>query len=124
MLRWQCMLALLAVPGALGAQQPSAPDSVSQPSDTVTRRPTRLPEVTVTAAPAKRENPSSAVTVSPSVIQQTNAIDQYDLLRQTAGVEVHDQGQGPGFASDAVIRGFTSDHSSDVLLVVHYRLQS
>ena len=116
MVRWQFMLALLAVPGGLGAQQPSAPDSVPQPGDTVTRRPTRLPEVTVTAAPAKRENPSSAVTVSTSVIQQTNAIDQYDLLRQTAGVEVHDQGQGPGFASDASIRGFSSDHSTDMAL--------
>ncbi len=31
---------------------------------------------------------------------------------------MHEQGQGPGFASDAVIRGFTSDHSSDVLLVI------
>jgi outer membrane receptor for Fe3+-dicitrate len=40
------------------------------------------------------------------------------MVRRTAGIEVHEQGQGPGFASDAVIRGFTSDHSSDVLLVV------
>ncbi|HZI73444.1 MAG TPA: Plug domain-containing protein, partial [Gemmatimonadales bacterium] len=44
------------------------------------------------------------------------ATDPYDLLR-TSGIEVHQQGQGPGFASDAVIRGFSSDHSSDVLLV-------
>jgi len=116
MLRWPFMLALLAVPGALGAQQPTAPDSVRQPGDTVVRRPTRLQEVTVTAAPARRESPSSAVTVSPKVIQQTAAIDQYDLLRQTAGVEVHDQGQGPGFASDASIRGFSSDHSTDMAL--------
>jgi len=116
MVRWQFVLALLAVPGGLVAQQPTVHDSLHQPGDTLGRRPTRLQEVTVTAAPARREHPSSAVTVSPSVIQQTAAIDQYDLLRQTAGVEVHDQGQGPGFASDASVRGFSSDHSTDLAL--------
>ena len=40
------------------------------------------------------------------------------LLRQTAGVEVHLQGQGPGFASDASLRGFSSDHSTDLALWV------
>lgn len=29
-------------------------------------------------------------------------------------MEVHEQGQGPGFASDASLRGFSSDHSSDM----------
>jgi len=29
---------------------------------------------------------------------------------------VHEQGQGPGFASDASIRGFSSDHSTDLAL--------
>jgi outer membrane receptor protein involved in Fe transport len=33
-------------------------------------------------------------------------------------VEVHDQGQGPGFASDASVRGFSSDHSTDLALWV------
>ena len=33
-------------------------------------------------------------------------------------MEIHDQGQGPGFASNTVLRGFTGDHSSDLLLVV------
>ena len=40
------------------------------------------------------------------------------MFRRAAAVEVHEQGQGPGFASDVVVRGFTSDHSGDVLLVV------
>lgn len=40
----------------------------------------------------------------------------YDLLRQTAALEVHDQGQGPGFASAASVRGFSSDHSTDLAL--------
>lgn len=115
MLRWRFALVLLTVPGVLGAQQP-ARDTLPQHTDTLTRRPTRLQEVTVTAAPARRESPSSAVTVSPAEIQQTSALDQYDLLRQTAGVEVHDQGQGPGFASDASVRGFSSDHSTDLAL--------
>jgi iron complex outermembrane receptor protein len=116
MLRWRFVLVLLALPGVLGAQQPATPDSLHRQADTLVRHATRLQEVTVTAAPARRESPSSAVTVSPDVIQQTAAIDQYDLLRQTAGVEVHDQGQGPGFASDASIRGFSSDHSTDLAL--------
>ena len=29
---------------------------------------------------------------------------------------MHEQGQGPGFASDASIRGFSSDHSTDIAL--------
>lgn len=114
-----CPLAILSLALAAGgaaAQQPTVADSVPRTADTLTRRTIRLPEVTVTAAPARRENPSSSVTISPAVIQQTAAIDQYDLLRQTAGVEVHDQGQGPGFASDASVRGFSSDHSTDVAL--------
>src|SRR5712691_9830485 len=116
MLRWRFVLLLLAVPGVLRAQQPTAHDSLHQHGDTLTRRPTRLPEATVTAAPARRENAASAVTASPVAIQETAAIDQYDLLRQTAGDEVHDQGQGPGFASDASVRGFSSDHSTDLAL--------
>ena len=36
----------------------------------------------------------------------------------TAGLEVHHQGQGPGFASDASLRGFSSDHSTDIALWV------
>ncbi len=51
-------------------------------------------------------------------VQATPATDAYDLLRQTAGVEIHEQGQGPGFASDASIRGFSSDHSTDIALWV------
>jgi iron complex outermembrane receptor protein len=119
MLRWPfvlVLLAILAIPRRTGAQQPTARDSLHQHGDTLSHRPRRLQEVTVTAAPARREDAASAVTVSPAVIQQTSAIDQYDLLRQTAGIEVHDQGQGPGFASDASVRGFSSDHSTDIAL--------
>src|SRR4029077_14574244 len=65
---------------------------------------------------ARRDEPSSSVRVSAQLIQQTPATDAYDLLRQTAGIEVHEQGQGPGFASDASIRAFSSDHSTDLAL--------
>jgi outer membrane receptor protein involved in Fe transport len=56
--------------------------------------------------------------VAPAQIRAAPATDAYDLLRQVAGVEIHEQGQGPGFASDASIRGFSSDHSTDIALWV------
>jgi iron complex outermembrane receptor protein len=110
------VLALVASPALARAQQPTVADSVHQHGDSLNRQPINLHEVTVTATRARREEPLSTVSVSPTIIQQTHAINTYDLLRQTAGVEVHDQGQGPGFASDASIRGFSSDHSTDLAL--------
>ncbi len=65
-----------------------------------------------------RSDAASAVVISPEAIRTVPATNAWDLIRQTAGVEVHQQGQGPGFASDAVIRGFTSDHSADVALMI------
>jgi outer membrane receptor protein involved in Fe transport len=98
----------------LQAQQPTTADTARQGGDTLRRRPASLQEVTVTARPAMRTDPASVVTVSPDLIQRTPALDPYDLLRLTAGIEVHAQGQGPGFASDASVRGFSSDHSTDI----------
>ena len=116
-------LVVAFLPMALIAQQPAAPppaghDTLHQRVDTLTRKPIELAPVTVTAAPARREEPASAVRVSAAVLQQTPATNAYDLVRQTAGIEVHDQGQGPGFASDASVRGFSSDHSTDIALWV------
>ncbi len=110
------VLALSAAPTLLWAQQPARTDSMHAHGDSLTRQPAHLQEITVTAAPARREEPRSAVTVSSAVVQQTPAINPYELLRQAAGLEVHDQGQGPGFASDASVRGFSSDHSTDLAL--------
>ena len=62
--------------------------------------------------------PVETIEVPAEQLHRAPASGPYDMVRRTAGIEVHEQGQGPGFASDAVIRGFTSDHSSDVLLVV------
>jgi iron complex outermembrane recepter protein len=87
----------------------------SLPPETA-RRSVQLHAVTITAAPADRAEASTATHVSQAEIQQTPASNPWDLLRQTAGVEVHLQGQGPGFASDASVRGFSSDHSTDLAL--------
>lgn len=78
----------------------------------------RLKTVSIVAAPAERAEPTSATHVDAATIRLTPANSPYDLLRQTAGLEVHLQGQGPGFASDASLRGFSSDHSTDLALWV------
>jgi iron complex outermembrane recepter protein len=109
--------ALAAMPTLLSAQQPTTPDSTGQRGDSLTR-PVQLKEITVSASPTREEAPLTAVTISPSVIKQTPATSSWDLLRMTAGVEVHEQGQGPGFAPTASLRGFSSDHSTDMALWV------
>ncbi len=111
-------LALLAAPPVAVGQQSAVPDTAQQRRDSLTRRPIELEPVTITAAPVVREEPVSGVNVSPVLLRHTPSLNSYDLLRLTAGLEVHDQGQGPGFASDASIRGFSSDHSTDIALWV------
>src|SRR5829696_9910707 len=82
-------------------------------------RVTQLETINVTAErPRAAAPPVTTIEVAPEELRRTFAADAYDLLRRTGGIEVHEQGQGPGFASDAVIRGFSSDHSSDVLLTI------
>lgn len=111
-------LALLAAPHAAVGQQSARPDTLHQHTDSLTRRPIELEAVTVTATPVVREEPVSTVNLPPVLLRQTPSLNSYDLLRLAAGLEVHDQGQGPGFASDASIRGFSSDHSTDIALWV------
>lgn len=81
--------------------------------------PVELETITVTA-PGPRSTPPVELSteVSAKVVQRQQSANAYDLVRRSAGIEVHEQGQGPGWASDVVIRGFTSDHSSDVLLTL------
>ncbi len=112
------VLFYLAVPASLRAQQPATSDSIHQHGDSLSRRAITLQAVTITSAPARREDPAGAIHLNPAVLQRTPAIDAYDLLRQAAGIDVHQQGQGPGFASDASLRGFSSDHSTDIALWV------
>ena len=86
---------------------------------TDTTRVTELAPITVTGSREESVAPPvSTIEVAPEVLRRSPATTPYDMVRRAAGIEVHEQGQGPGFASDAVIRGFTSDHSSDVLLVI------
>ena len=108
------LAALATAPRLLAAQQTA--DSIHQHGDTLSRRAVQLDEITVTAAPANREDPTNTTRVSGMTLRRVPAINPYELLRETAGAEVHDQGQGPGFASDVSVRGFSSDHGTDLAL--------
>src|SRR6476619_655731 len=112
MMRSMRVFAVLAVT-ATSARAQSADSTIGTDSARVTR----LQTISVTAErPRAAAPPVTTFEVRPAELRRTFAADAYDLLRRTSGIEVHQQGQGPGFASDAVIRGFSSDHSSDVLL--------
>jgi outer membrane receptor protein involved in Fe transport len=78
----------------------------------------RLQAVTITATPVERSEPLSVVRIDSTQIRLTPANSPYELFREAAGLEAHEQGQGPGFASDVSIRGFSSDHSTDIALYV------
>ena len=128
-MRWKTFgLALAASAWACAAlaQQPAAPppapppsaDPARAPNDTLTRPAVALHAVTITATQPEHYDPASTTRVGQAQLQAAPATDAYDLLRQTAGLEIHEQGQGPGFASDASIRGFSSDHSTDIALWV------
>src|SRR5215210_5659046 len=99
-----------------------SPPLLAQTRDTTavdTTQVKQLQTITVTTErPRSVAPPVTTIEVPATELRRTLANDPYDLLRRTSGIEVHEQGQGPGFASDAVIRGFSSDHSSDVLLVM------
>ena len=110
------LLAACVAAGPVHAQVPAHPDSVRQHPDTLTRSPVELKEVTVTATPARHQDPVFSTTLDQAVLERVPATDPWDLLRQAGGIEVHEQGQGPGFASDASLRGFSSDHSTDIAL--------
>ncbi|MEZ4456271.1 MAG: TonB-dependent receptor [Gemmatimonadales bacterium] len=99
--------------------------AVSAPAAAQQRDSTRQDSVAVLApiqVTAERERaappPVAATSIDGLTFQRTHTANPYLALRQVSGIEVHDQGQGPGFASNVVMRGFTSDHSSDILLVI------
>ncbi|HUX33247.1 MAG TPA: TonB-dependent receptor [Gemmatimonadaceae bacterium] len=117
MRRIVCVLALAASPSVVFAQQRQTQraDSAAR-ADSARREARSLSTVNIVAAPVDRSQPVSTTQITASVIRSTPANSTWDLLRQTAGLEVHQQGQGPGFASDASVRGFSSDHSTDLAL--------
>src|SRR5690349_6134304 len=103
--------AILALPFALLLSR----TVLSQDTSHVSRRDSsrtdsiaRLTAVTIVATPAERAQPANASRIDAVSIRLTPAATPYELLRQTAGLEVHQQGQGPGFASNASLRGFSS----------------
>ncbi len=114
MRRIVCGLALVACPAVLTAQQQTVADSAR--ADSARRAVQSLSAVNIVAAPVDRSQPISITHLDVSAIASTPATNTLDLLRQAAGVEVHQQGQGPGFASDASLRGFSSDHATDLAL--------
>ncbi|MEP7088359.1 MAG: TonB-dependent receptor plug domain-containing protein, partial [Gemmatimonadota bacterium] len=121
MFRQLFVFACIAAPVCVAAQQAAVPDSIrrdsiSRADSARARAAARLAVVTITATAVRPTEPRQAIHVTPTDIAQTPATSPWDLLRQTAGVEVHLQGQGPGFASDASVRGFSSDHSTDLAL--------
>lgn len=110
------LIAVTVAASPLLAQKPEHPADTTRADST--RRAAQLNPVQILATPAERAEPVSATHVSALAVEQTPAQNAWDLLRQTAGLEVHLQGQGPGFASDAAVRGFSSDHSTDLALWV------
>ncbi|MEO6208548.1 MAG: TonB-dependent receptor [Gemmatimonadaceae bacterium] len=121
MFRQLLVFACIAAPVCAAAQQPVAGDiirrdSISRADSARGRASARLAVVTITATAVAPTESRQAIHVTPADIAQTPATSPWELLRQTAGVEVHLQGQGPGFASDASVRGFSSDHSTDLAL--------
>ena len=105
---------LVGVVVATSGLSAQARDSTRDTSRAVEVEPIRVTAVQTRAAAP----PVVTITVGAEEIRRAQATTPYDLVRRLAGIEVHEHGQGPGFAADAVLRGFTSDHSSDVLLVV------
>lgn len=120
------LLATLAVAADRAwAQQPDTAGDTARArthvhGDTLAVPTYALPAITITAARTERQTPTSTVEVPQQRVQRALATSTsaWDLLRQAAGLEVHEQGQGPGFASNASIRGFSSDHSTDMALWV------
>ena len=117
-MRWLILGLALATPTVSLAQQPSPADTAGARSDTLTRPSVTLHAVTITTTEPAHFDPASTARIGPTQVRAAPATDAYDLLRQTAGIEIHEQGQGPGFASDASLRGFSSDHSTDIALWV------
>ncbi len=108
---------LIFATATVGAFVGAIPLSAQVPSDTTKVH--TLDSLVVSAAPVREAAPPvSTITVDPATLRRTQATDPWDMVRRATGIEVHEQGQGPGFASNVVLRGFSSDHSSDALLVL------
>nr|MCU0618883.1 TonB-dependent receptor [Gemmatimonadaceae bacterium] len=103
------VVAFLQVVPQAPATPRTAPDST---------RPRLAPVVVTAERPRAAPPPVAVTTVAPEALRRAAGATAYDAVRRAAGLEVHEQGQGPGFTSNVVLRGFNSDHSADVLLTV------
>lgn len=109
-IRFQLSLLVFSLGGAASVAAQVTGDTI---------KPINLAPLTVTGERTHDAPPPVAtIDVPAAVLHRTPSTSPYDLIRRTTGIEVHEQGQGPGFAPNAVIRGFTSDHSSDMLFVL------
>src|SRR3954468_18042841 len=90
------LVALLLCSSSVIRAQQATRDTTRR--DSTARKSTQLQAVTITTTRADRDEPRAATNVAPQLIRLTPATNTWDLVRQTAGIEVHDQGQGPGFA--------------------------
>src|SRR5580704_5014741 len=117
------MLVRLFALAAACAMLPSITESQQdttrrKPDSTTTPSPARLRAITITTTPVERSEPLTVITVNQQQLSMSPANSPWELLRETAGLEAHEQGQGPGFASDMSVRGFSSDHSTDIALYI------
>jgi outer membrane receptor protein involved in Fe transport len=102
-----------AMPAIMAAQ-----DTTRHRPDSTAPSPARLRAITITTTPVERTEPLTVITINQAQLSMTPANSPWELLRETAGLEAHEQGQGPGFASDMAVRGFSSDHSTDIALYI------
>ncbi len=106
---------------ALAAVMPvvsHAQDSARVKTDSSRFATSRLNQITITTTPVERAEPLTVVHLAPLTISLMPTNSPWELFRQAAGLEAHEQGQGPGFASDLSVRGFSSDHSTDLALYI------
>ena len=122
--RFASALALLVGGSVIATASVAAQIRPPTPRDSARRAPSDsarpiLPVVTVTGARVRAAPPPVAmIAADTTALVAVPAATAYDLVRRVTGLEVHEQGQGPGFTSNAVLRGFNSDHSADVLLTI------
>jgi iron complex outermembrane receptor protein len=107
----------IAAPAIVAAQDSTKVKPDTKP-DTGLWRKSRLNQVTITTTPVERSEPLTVQHLTPLAISLTPYNSPWELFRQAAGLEAHEQGQGPGFASDLSVRGFSSDHSTDLALYI------
>ncbi len=67
---------------------PAADSTRRAPTDS-THHMTSMPVIRVVAAPTQRADAASSVIILPNAIRTVPATDAWDIVRQTAGVEVH-----------------------------------